>query len=190
MRWLATYGLTFGFAGAVTFYVPLYIEEAIGLDPRVAGLVAAAIGATAFASRIAWARWSERNDRYLGPLATMAVGGVAAAAVMAFGTTAALLVWPAAVLIGATSSAWNSVGMLAVINHTGAATGRSSGVVLLGFLIGLGIGPPIYGATVDATGGYATMWLISLAASAASALVIVMWRRAIPEVWDIVTPAE
>jgi predicted MFS family arabinose efflux permease len=185
VRWLAAYGLTFGFAGAVMFYVPLYVEEALGFDPRIAGLVAASIGATAVASRILWARWSERHNRYLGPLWLMAIGGIVAAAAMALATSAAVLVWPAAFLIGATSAAWNSVGMLAVINNTGVATGRSSGIVLLGFLIGFGIGPPIYGATIDATGGYTTMWIISLFAAALSALVITLWRRAIPEIWDL-----
>jgi predicted MFS family arabinose efflux permease len=189
VRWLAAYGFAFGFAGAVTFYVPLYIEEAVGLDPRIAGLVAAAIGATAFGARIGWARWAEQHNRYLAPLSIMAIGGVAAAVVMSLGSSLVLLVWPAAVLIGATSSAWNSVGMLAVINRTGDATGRASGVVLLGFLVGLGLGPPIYGATVDVTGGYSTMWLISLVASACSALVIVFWRRAIPEIWDTISSA-
>jgi predicted MFS family arabinose efflux permease len=184
VRWLAAYGLTFGFAGAVTFYVPLYVEEALGFDPRIAGLVAASIGATAVASRILWARWSERHNRYLRPLWLMAIGGIVAAAAMALATSIAVLVWPAAVLIGATSAAWNSVGMLAVINNMGVETGRSSGTVVLGFLIGLGIGPPIYGATVDATGGYTTMWMISLVAAAVSVLVITLWRRAIPEIWD------
>lgn len=184
VRWLAGYGMLFGFAGAVTFYVPLYIEEAVGLDPRIAGLVAAAIGATAFAARIIWARFAERRDSYIAPLAAMALLSVFAAVTMAAGTTVPAIVWPAAVLIGASSSAWNSVGMLAVINRTGHATGRASGVVLLGFLIGLGIGPPVYGATVDATGSYALMWTISLIASLGSAVIIALWRRAIPEVWD------
>ena len=75
--------MVFGFAGAVTFYVPLYVEEAIGLDPRIGGLVAAVIGATAFASRITWARVAERTERYLQPLFIMALGGVGAAIVMA-----------------------------------------------------------------------------------------------------------
>ncbi len=183
VRWLAVYGSLLGFAGAATFYVPLYVEEAIGLDPRIGGFVAALIGATAFASRIAWARFAERSGRYLGPLLIMAVGGVVAGLLMALGTSATLLIWPAAIAIGATTSAWNSVGMLAVINKTGQATGRSSGVVLFGFLIGLGVGPPLYGATIDATGSYTVMWAISIAAAAASAATITVWRRITPTVW-------
>lgn len=183
VRWLAGYGMLLGFAGAVAFYVPLYVEEAIGLDPRIGGLVAALIGATAFVSRIMWARFAERTGRYLGPLWIMAVGGMVSALLMALGTSTAVLILPGAVAIGATTSAWNSVGMLAVINKTGYATGRSSGVVLFGFLIGLGIGPPLYGATVDATGSYTAMWMISLAAAAASAATVTIWRRTTPDVW-------
>ena len=78
--------------------MPLYIEEAVGLDPRIAGLVAAAIGATAFGARIGWARWAEQHNRYLAPLSIMAIGGVAAAVVMSLGSSLVLLVWPAAVL--------------------------------------------------------------------------------------------
>lgn len=188
VRWLAGYAMVFGFAGAVTFYVPLYVEESIGLDPRIGGLVAAVIGATAFASRIIWARVAERTGQYLQPLFIMALGGVGAAILMATGPTIPLLIWPGAVAIGATSSAWNSVGMLAVINKTGTATGRSSGLVLLGFLIGLGIGPPLYGATIDATGSYATMWVISLTASVVAATIIAVWRRTTDNVWPSERP--
>ncbi len=183
VRWLAGYALVFGFAGAVAFYVPLYVEESIGLDPRIGGLAAAVIGATAFLSRITWARVAERRHRYLQPLFIMALGGIGAATLMAAGTTTPLLIWPGAIAIGSTSSAWNSVAMLAVINKTGAATGRSSGFVLLGFLIGLGIGPPVYGWTIDATDSYTTMWMMSLAASAISAAIITLWRRTTDDVW-------
>jgi predicted MFS family arabinose efflux permease len=189
VRWLAGYGLIFGFAGAVSFYVPLYVEEAIGLDPRIGGLVAAVIGATAFVSRIAWARFAEHSHEYLRPLFIMALGAIGAAILMASGTSIPVLIWPGAVAIGATSSAWNSVGMLAVINKTGAATGRSSGFVVFGFLVGLGIGPPLYGATIDATGSYTPMWMISLAASAVGALIIVLWRRTSGDVWPTNTSA-
>ncbi len=183
VRWLAVYGLTFGFAGASTFYVPLYVEEAVGFDPRIAGVTAAVIGAVAFTCRILWARLAERSDRYLRPLWLMAVGGVVAATLMQAGASWSWLIWPGAIAIGASSSAWNSVGMLAVINKTGAITGRASGVVVFGFLIGLGIGPPLYGATIDATGAYTAMWIIALGASAVSAAIISIWQRRPGEVW-------
>ena len=59
----------------------------------------------------------------------------------------------------------------------GAGTGRASGIVLFGFLSGLGIGPPIYGATVDATGSYTAMWLMSIGAAAITVGIVWLWRR-------------
>ena len=50
-------------------------------------------------------------------------------------------------------------------------------VVLLGFLTGLGIGPPIYGATVDATGSYTAMWLLSIGAAATTVVLVSLWQR-------------
>jgi cyanate permease len=82
------------------------------------------------------------------------------------------------IITGASTSAWNSVGMLATIDEAGPAlTGRASGVVLLGFLTGLGIGPPLYGATVDATGSYTLMWVISIAAAMATTGFVWVWKR-------------
>ena len=166
--WLAAYGLILGFSGAVTFFIALFAEESLGLDPRIGGLAVAVIALTAFAGRILWARYAERRRDFVGPLGTIAVLSVIASALLLASTGWTWLLWPGSVLIGASSSAWNSVGMLAVIDEAGAATGRASGIVLLGFLSGLGIGPPVYGATVDATGSYTTMWLISIAANPAS----------------------
>ena len=76
-----------------------------------------------------------------------------------------MLLWVGVVLTGLGSSSWNSVGMLAVITDAGVrGAGRASGVVLLGFLLGLGIGPPLFGWSVDVTGEYTVMWWLSIAA--------------------------
>ena len=175
--WLASYGLIMGVAGAATFFIPLFAEESLGLDPRIGGLAVTAVGFTAFAARILWARRAERRSEFLGSLGTIAVLAVFASALLLASSGWTWLLWPGAVLTGASSSAWNSVGMLAVINEAGAATGRASGFVLLGFLTGLGIGPPIYGATIDATGSYTLMWLISIAAAAVAVGLVWVWRR-------------
>jgi cyanate permease len=67
--------------------------------------------------------------------------------------------------------------MLAVVDDAGpVAAGRASGVVMFGFLAGLGAGPPLFGYTVDATGSYATMWWLSIAGAAAAFAVAVRWR--------------
>ena len=176
IRWLAAYGFVIGIAGAVIFFVPLFAEESLGFSPRLGGLAVTVAGIVAFASRILWARFAEQRGDYLWPLGIMAVMGIAAAMLLLASTQWTWLLWLGVMLTGASTASWNSVGMLAVINEAGAATGRASGVVLLGFLTGLGIGPPLYGATVDATGSYNAMWLISIVASAAGAALVWAWR--------------
>ena len=177
--WLAGYGCVFGFAGAVTFFLPLYAEESLGLDLRVAGIAAALVGAVAFVARIVWARRAEQRNDYSSPLRTMAVLAIAAAAAFLVAPLTTVFLWVAVLLTGVNTSAWNSVGMLAVIDDEDAATGRASGIVLLGFLTGLGVGPPIYGAMVDATGTYTAVWITSLVASAASFAIVSAGRRSI-----------
>ena len=66
-----------------------------------------------------------------------------------------VVIWLAAVLGGLTYSSWNSVGMLAIIQRLGPEyAGQGSGVVLLGFLTGLGIGAPLFGFSVDVLNSY------------------------------------
>ena len=73
-----------------------------------------------------------------------------------------ILVWPAAVATGAGINAWNAVGMLAVVSVVSEdAAGQASGVVQFGFLMGLALGAPIFGAVVDATGSYARVGSVS-----------------------------
>ncbi len=87
--------------------------------------------------------------------------------------------WAGALATGIGSSTWNSVGMLAVMGEAGPErAGRASGVVMLGFLTGLGAGPPLFGLSVDVSGSYATMWGLSIAAAAAGTLVAWGWERA------------
>ena len=159
------------------FFVPLFAEESLGFDARIAGATATVAGVVAFGARIGWARYAEVRSDYAGPLSTMAGLGILSACLFALSPALPALIWPAAITTGASTSAWNSVGMLAVIDEPGAATGRASGIVLLGFLAGLGLGPPLYGAVVDATGSYVLVWSLSLAAAVAALVVVTRWSR-------------
>jgi predicted MFS family arabinose efflux permease len=177
--WLMVYGFLMGFAGAVTFLIPLFVEESLGLDPRVAGFTVAIIGLVAVGGRIVWSRYAEQSDRFrrtLGILAVISIGAVGGFWLAEYVTV--WLILPAAVALALGSSSWNSVGMLAVITSAGAeATGRASGFVLLGFLTGLGMAPPIFGAIVDRTGQYDLMWLLSATALMLAAAVTFAWGR-------------
>lgn len=179
--WLAAYGLLSGFSGSVTYLVPLFAEEALGLSPIAGGIAAATIAVVAVSGRILWSRHAERSGAFRGSLLIMAALSVGAACLFfASAQSATWLLWPAAVVIAVGSGSWNSVGMLAVMVEAGvAATGRASGVVLFGFLSGLGIGPPVFGAIVDRTGSYDIMWLLSGLAAGAAGFVIVAWSRSV-----------
>jgi MFS family permease len=179
--WLTGFGFLMGFSGAVTFLVPLFAEEALGLSPVVGGVAAAVIAFVAIPGRILWSRYAERSGAFRGSLGAMAVLSIAAAGVFYLsGAAAAWLLWPAAVLIALGSSSWNSVGMVAVMVEAGvAATGRASGFVLFGFLAGLGIAPPIFGAIIDRTGSYDLLWLLSAISAAGAVAVIAAWQRSV-----------
>jgi len=175
--WLASYGAAFGFAGSVTFFVPLFAEEELGLDPRIAGAALALAGIVALVSRIAWARYAEVHHSFRWPLGVMAALGTVAGALFLCATAVPVLLWPAAILTGLSTSAWNSVGMLAIIEEAGSATGRASGVVQFGFLAGLGTGPAVFGAIVDTADAYWPVWLLSILGAVVSLVIIAIWSR-------------
>ena len=177
--WLTAYGLLLGFSGSASFFLPLFVEEELGQSVRIGGLALAVAGLTAVFGRVIWARFAERGSRYRGTLAVLALLAVLGNVAFMWADSTMVLLWLGAFLLGAGSSSWNSVGMLAVIDDSEAVdTGAASGWVLLGFLVGLGIGPPIFGSTFDATASYMTMWVIAAGFAAAAFIVMVGWRLA------------
>ena len=159
---LAIYGLLLG-AGisAVLTYLPLYAEEVFGMSRGQAGLALAMTGLVGIPARIGWARLAEGRLGPVRSLMIIALLAVVMGLVMAFGYQLGVwTIWLAAVLAGLSGSAWNSVGMLAIIQILPAAlAGRGSGVVLFGFLSGLGVGAPLLGWSVDVLGVYTPGWL-------------------------------
>lgn len=176
---LTVYGTLMGLGAAYTFLVPLFVEETLGMSEQVGGLVAGLVGFTSLFARIGWARHADRAGRHAVVLALLAMGSVVAAGVfLASQYTFAWLVWPAAVLTGLSSSSWNSVGMLAVIGHAGHdRSGHASGVVMLGFLTGLAIGPTLFAGMVDLSGSYTPVWVTSMAVLSLAMLVSLWWVR-------------
>jgi MFS family permease len=68
---------------------------------------------------------------------------------------------PAALLLGAGAIAWNAVGMLAVMDFSPRRiVGKSTGLVLAGFLTGIATGAPVMGWSVDTLGSYAPGFLV------------------------------
>ena len=91
------------------------------------------------------------------------------------------LLWPAVLLYAIGHTAWNAVANLAVIMKVAPRdAGRASGVIMLGFLMGLTIAGPATGAIVDGTGRYDVAWWLSVALAVLAAIVLVRHRSAEP----------
>jgi len=183
IMFLAVYGGLMGFGAAYTFLIPLFAEEALGFSEQAGGAAAGLTGFVSLFARIWWARYADAHVRHDAILAILAVGSVAAVVVL-LGAQAGLpwLLWVGVIVTGVTSSSWNSVGMLAVIDHAGVEkSGRASGVVMFGFLTGLGVAPTILGWMVDRTDSYTSMWVLSGAALGLAAVLSVWWARRPPD---------
>lgn len=173
IRRLAVYGFLLGAGGTAIFtYLPLFGREALGLSAGAAGATVALTGFVGIAARIGWGRAAElrlgaaRSLRWIGWLAALA------GLLLALAPLAPALVWPAAVMTGLSASSWNSVGMLSIIQTVPPRlAGRASGVVLLGFLSGLGLGAPAFGWSVDRLGTYTPGWVVVIGVFVAGALV-------------------
>lgn len=161
IRSLAVYGFLLGFAGTAIFtYLPLYAEEALGFTRASAGYLVAFLGSVGVVGRIGWGRISEHQLGAMRSLQIIAVLSALSALGMVAAKSAPEVVWIAAALAGLSASSWNAVGMLAVIGAVPTRlAGRGSGVVLLGFLMGLGTGAPAFGYSVDRLGTYTPGWI-------------------------------
>ncbi len=163
---ISVYGFLVGLAGSAIFqWVPLFAEEVLGLSPQAAGATAAVAGLLGIFGRIWWGRAAEHRVGVQRSLLTISIASVVAAGLLAIAEQAGIwLVWPAVVIAGLSVSSWNTVGMLAVIQSVPARlAGRASGVVMLGFLSGLGIGAPLLGYSVDVFADYRPGWITAMA---------------------------
>lgn len=181
VRWLIPYAFFMG-AGvaAAAAYVALFAHERLGFSQVRAGLVLALMGAVAVVARIVWAREAERAGRVVLPLAL--IGGLAVVSTVLLVVAEAVgqaLVWVAAVGVGVSGSAWNSVAMLAIVRETDQRlAGRASGRVLSAFYVGLLASPVVFGAIVDATDSYRLAWSFVALLFLAGAVVTFAWYRA------------
>jgi MFS family permease len=180
--WITGYGFLLGVSGSATVLYALFVTESLGQSIVVGGAVAAVVGLAAMPARILWARHAEISGAYRSSLVIIALLGVGASLLLvASGHGPWWLVWVAAVMTGVGPSSWNSVGMLGLIVFAGPEkAGRASGVVLAGFLVGLGIGPPIFGWIVDTTGDYTSVWVASLIAALLGLITMLVWSPPAP----------
>jgi MFS family permease len=174
--WIAGYGFISGLATqALIAWIPLFAEEDQLWSGPAAGSLIALVGFAGIASRIGWSRASER---FIGHGRTLRILGLlttVTALLLAFAAMGSLPSWvlvPAALFLGGGAVAWNAVGMLAVMEFSPKGmVGKGTGLVLFGFLLGLAVGPPLMGLSVDVWGTYVPGWLATAFLLALSAVV-------------------
>jgi predicted MFS family arabinose efflux permease len=176
VRWIALYGAITGLGVSATMtFLPLFAEEDQGWSTTQGGLLIAGVGLVGVIARITWGSASERWLGHGRTLRLLAVQSSVAAVLLALASAGAAPSWvliPAALLFGAGAVAWNAVGMLAVMDYsTPDLVGRGTGLAMLGFLSGVGLGAPIMGLSVDRLGVYTPGWVVLAALFTISAVV-------------------
>ena len=177
---LAVYGFMMGTGMSVILtYLPLYAEEVLGMSREAGGLAVAVTGLAGIVARLGWANLAEGRLGSMRSLRIIALLAVITGVVLTLADQlGAWSIWVASALTGLSGSAWNAVGMLAIIRILPTSlAGRGSGVVLFGFLGGLSMGAPLVGWSVDVLGTYTPGWLAITALFAVSFFVIDMDRR-------------
>ena len=178
--WLTAYSFVVGLvAASIATYLPLYAQEALGMNAATAGLVVAAMGVVAVAGRLVWGHAARRVSDLRGRLRWIAL--------LAIGATALIwsashvhreLVWLGAILWGASILSVGALGNLAVMHYSVVEnTGRASGVMITGFGVGLMIGAPAFGLSVDLTGAYDVGFCLLLVELVTLTIVSTVWGR-------------
>jgi MFS family permease len=183
VRYIAVYGALAGLATSATFtFLPLFAEEDQGWTGFQAGFLVAGVGLVGVAARITWGSASERWFGHGKTLRVIAVLTTVSALLLALASLGAVSSWvliPATILFGIGFISWNAVGMLAVMDYSPMGlVGRGTGLVLLGFLLGLAIGAPLMGFSVDRLGVYWPGWLSVAVLSISCAVVAGRIRKA------------
>lgn len=164
VRWIAAYGFISGLAtSAILGFLPLFAHESLGWTEAAGGILVAVTGLAGVAARMLWPRLSERSIGHGRTLRILALMSTLSATLLALASPGVLGPWvlyPAALLLGGGAIAWNAVGMLAVMDFSPeGGVGKGTGFVLLGFLLGLALGAPLMGLSIDELGSYTAGWV-------------------------------
>jgi predicted MFS family arabinose efflux permease len=176
VKWIAVYGTVTGLGvSATTTFLPLFAEESQGWTTAQAGLLISGVGLVGVISRITWGSASERWLGHGRTLRLLAILSMAAATLLALASAGIAPSWvlvPAALCFGSGAVAWNAVGMLAVMDYSvPELVGRGTGLAMLGFLTGVGLGAPLMGLSVDRLGVYTPGWIVLASLFTVSAVV-------------------
>lgn len=163
VQWVTAYGFLLGLGtSAMLTFLPLFAQEDQLWKDLHAGWLIAGVGFVGIAARIGWGVVSHSWFGHGGTLRILALFTTFSAVLLALAAADLVGSWvliPAAVLLGAGGLAWNAVGMLVIMDYSPAhMVGRGTGRVLFGFLLGLGIGAPLMGLSIDLFNTYLIGW--------------------------------
>ena len=166
MRVLAMYAF-FTACGTSSFlaYLAIYLQQDAGFSITRAGLAYGIAGGIAIAGRVFWG-WGFDPvfaSRSSAGLLLIAVAGVVASALVLLASTVPVVVWIAVVVLGTCVLSWSALFAVAVASLAGTnRPATSSGLAYTGFYLGLGVSPPVFGVIVDATGSFASGWIMTI----------------------------
>ncbi len=158
-------GLALGMVqAAVLSYLPLYAVQALGFDAIGAGLLVACSQAGGAVSRLALGAASDRwlaGRRSLWLALTGAIGAIIFAAYAAWFVTTPLLAGVLAFASGVGAYGW--VGIFFIVSaEVGGhrAAGLLSGVAFAAIVVGLLVGPAVFGLLLVRSDSYAVPWAV------------------------------
>ena len=169
--------------GAVLSYLPLFTIQALGFDKIGAGLLVAASQAGGAVSRLVLGAASDRwaaGRRSLWLAFTGAVGAVIFLVYAVWPASSAGLAGLLAFAAGVGAYGW--VGIFFVISAEAGGpreAGLLSGVAFASIVLGLLVGPPVFGLLLEAANSYTTAWAVFAGLSALVALVALLAGPAI-----------
>jgi len=169
--------------GAVLSYLPLFTIQALGFDKIGAGLLVAASQAGGAVSRLLLGAASDRWFMGRRSLWLAFTGGLGASIFAVYARWAAATPLAAGLLAFAAGvGAYGWVGIFFVISAEAGGprqAGLLSGVAFAATVLGLLVGPPIFGLLLEGFDSYAVAWAVFAALSALVALVSVLAGPAI-----------
>ena len=145
-------------------FLALYLQGVVGLTLLAASRYLALAQAGGMAGRVAFGVLSDRTfgGRRRAPLTIAGCGSALCTLVLAYtgAETSALWLAPLALAFGFVGIGWNGVQHTLMAELAGPrSAGTAVGMGLAVSSLGVTIGPPIFGACVEAAGGYRGPWI-------------------------------
>jgi predicted MFS family arabinose efflux permease len=180
VRWLQYYSFAMAVGqSALTIYLALYAVQRIGTTVTEGGLLVATFALTATATRLVWVTAAERLIRPDHALLFLSGGSVVGLVLIV--VAAALgpaLLWAGAIVTGATVGTWNVVVQYTILTEVDPdRTAVATGTVQAGFMLGLALGAPMFGALVESLGSFDVAWALAIVMALAAGAAVLRRRR-------------